>query len=109
MASRTRRSTVARERSAWVVTSPARTAGAVVTMVSQATRLVGSAARQKSRTASLIWSATLSGWPMETDSLVNRYRSALTERSSQRRKGSSGIEVRAIIGETHDGVQLQPA
>src|SRR4051794_33980514 len=33
--------------------------------------------------ASLIWSATLSGWPMDTDSLVNRYRSALTDWSSQ--------------------------
>ena len=33
---------------------------------------VGSALRQWSRIASLIWSATLSGWPMETDSLVNK-------------------------------------
>src|SRR5947209_20443559 len=66
--------------SAWVVISPATTARSVVTRVSQATRLVGSAWRQWSRTASLIWSATLSGWPMETDSLVNRYRSALTGR-----------------------------
>ena len=46
--------------------------GLVVTNVSQATRLAGSCARQKSRIASLTWSATLSGWPMETDSLVNR-------------------------------------
>ena len=66
------------DRSALVVISPATTARSVVTSVSQATRLVGSAARQWSRMASLIWSATLSGWPIETDSLVNRYRSALT-------------------------------
>src|SRR5262249_45736286 len=64
------------------VISPATTTRSVVTRVSQATRLSGSAARQWSRTASLIWSATLSGWPMETDSLVKRYRSVLTERSS---------------------------
>src|SRR5207249_7185466 len=52
----------------------------VVTSVSHATRLSGSCDRQKSSTASLIWSATLSGWPIDTDSLVNRYRSALTTR-----------------------------
>src|SRR6266478_5491228 len=76
--SRTRRSTMAGVRSASVVISPATTTRSVVTSVSQATRLVGSAARQWSRIASLIWSATLSGWPMETDSLVNRYRSEFT-------------------------------
>src|SRR5262249_25519893 len=75
---RTNLSTVARLRSAWVVTSPATTTRSVVTSVSQATRLSGSALRQWSSTASLIWSATLSGCPIDTDSLVNRYRSALT-------------------------------
>ena len=64
----------AADRSALVVISPATTARSVVTSVSQATRLIGSAVRQWSRTASLIWSATLSGWPIDTDSLVNRYR-----------------------------------
>src|SRR5688500_5798504 len=44
----------------------------VVTSVSQATRDLGSTLRIASRIASEIWSATLSGWPMETDSLVNR-------------------------------------
>src|SRR4051795_2050357 len=44
----------------------------VVTSVSQATRLAGSCLRIASRIASEIWSATLSGWPIETDSLVNR-------------------------------------
>src|SRR5262245_45292382 len=67
-------------RGALVVISPATMARLVVTSVSQATRLVGSWDRQKSRTASEIWSATLSGWPMDTDSLVNRKRS-LTENS----------------------------
>src|SRR5439155_15822142 len=71
-------STMAGVRSALVVISPATTTRSVVTSVSQATRLDGSAARQWSRMASLIWSATLSGWPMETDSLVNRYRSEFT-------------------------------
>ena len=72
---------MARLRSASVVISPATTTRSVVTRVSQATRLVGSAARQWSRMASLIWSATLSGWPIETDSLVNRYRSSLTDKT----------------------------
>src|SRR6516162_1451384 len=76
---RTSRSTTAGLRSARVVISPATTARSVVTRVSQATRLRGSAARQWSRMASLTWSATLSGWPIETDSLVKRYRSVLTE------------------------------
>src|SRR6266852_9525435 len=71
-------SSVMRHRSALVVISPATTTKSVVTSVSQATRLIGSAARQWSSTASLIWSATLSGWPMLTDSLVKRYRSTLT-------------------------------
>src|SRR6266404_2180424 len=78
MASRTIRSIVRRLRSALVVISPATTTRSVVTSVSQATRLVVSALKQWSRIVSLIWSATLSGWPMETDSLVNKYRSALT-------------------------------
>ena len=54
------------------VTSPATTAMPVETMVSQATRLLGSWAIISSRTASEIWSDTLSGWPMETDSLVKK-------------------------------------
>src|SRR5205807_493038 len=77
---RTILSTVERHRSALVVISPETMARSVVTMVSQATRLIGSADRQWSRMASLIWSATLSGWPIETDSLVKRYRSMLTVR-----------------------------
>jgi hypothetical protein len=42
----------------------------VVTIVSQATRAVGSWARIASRIESLIWSAILSGWPSVTDSDV---------------------------------------
>src|SRR5262245_51327590 len=68
-------STVAGDRSAFDVISPATTTRSVVTSVSQATRLIGSVARQWSRTASDTWSATLSGWPIDTDSLVNRKRS----------------------------------
>ena len=44
----------------------------VVTMVSQATRLMGSSARSASRTASEIWSAILSGCPSVTDSELKR-------------------------------------
>src|SRR4051794_12501375 len=85
------RSTAGLLRSALVVISPATTTKSVVTSVSQATRLKRSAARQWSRMASLIWSATLSGWPIETDSLVNRYRSLLTGLVLSR--GSGGILV----------------
>src|SRR6202046_305160 len=55
---------------ALVVTSPATITTPVLTSVSQATRPFGSAARMASSTASEIWSATLSGWPSETDSEV---------------------------------------
>src|SRR5688572_4485526 len=55
-----------------VVISPATMHCPVVTSVSHATRALGSLARIASRIASEIWSATLSGWPIETDSLVNR-------------------------------------
>src|SRR5262245_42036821 len=44
----------------------------VVTTVSQATLASGSLVRIASRTASEIWSASLSGWPSVTDSEVNR-------------------------------------
>ena len=53
-----------------VVISPATTARPVVMSVSQATRPFGSSVRTASRTASEIWSATLSGWPSVTDSEV---------------------------------------
>ena len=44
----------------------------VVTNVSQAIRASGSLDRNRSTIESLIWSATLSGWPSETDSEVKR-------------------------------------
>src|SRR5918999_219097 len=50
----------------------------VVTSVSHATRPIGSSARMASRTASEIWSASLSGWPSVTDSEVKRYRDGIT-------------------------------
>ncbi len=55
-----------------VVISPATMTRPVVTIVSQATLPRGSFRRISSRTASDIWSATLSGWPPVTDSEVNR-------------------------------------
>src|ERR1700679_2534359 len=55
---------------ALVVTSPATITTPVLTSVSQATRPLTSAARMASRMASEIWSATLSGWPSDTDSEV---------------------------------------
>src|SRR3954467_12093202 len=57
---------------AWVVISPAITTRPVLHSVSAATRDLGSCARMASSTASEIWSETLSGWPSETDSDVNR-------------------------------------
>ena len=53
--------------------SPANTHKPVFTRVSAATRALGSCANTASRMASEIWSATLSGWPSETDSDVKRY------------------------------------
>src|SRR5436190_22244113 len=58
---------------AFVVLSPARQTSPVVSNVSQATRAYGSCASMASRMQSEIWSAILSGWPIETDSLVKRY------------------------------------
>src|SRR3954462_12923300 len=57
---------------ALVVISPASTTRLSFTSVSAATRDRGSWARIASSTASEIWSATLSGWPSDTDSEVNR-------------------------------------
>ena len=54
------------------LTSPLTTARPVVTRVSQATLDSGSWLRNSSRMASEIWSATLSGWPSETDSDVKK-------------------------------------
>ena len=74
MTDRTRASMLVRVSGARVVTSPATQTKSVVQRVSTATRLSGSWTRQKSRTASEIWSETLSGWPSETDSDVNSRR-----------------------------------
>ena len=57
---------------ALVVISPARQTSPVVSKLSQATRAYGSCCKMASRMPSEIWSAILSGWPIETDSLVNR-------------------------------------
>src|SRR3954468_4342417 len=57
---------------ALVVISPASTTRLSFTSVSAATRERGSWARIASSTASEIWSATLSGWPSDTDSDVKR-------------------------------------
>src|SRR6188472_4340048 len=59
------------------VISPATTHRFVVTSVAHATRLLVSCSSIASRTASEIWSATLSGWPIETDSDVKKTRSAM--------------------------------
>src|SRR5437016_3960770 len=55
--------------------------------------------------ASLIWSATLSGWPMETDSLDQQYRSVLTIKrpSRGRRKVSGGCAAAAALAASIPG------
>src|SRR5690606_9570210 len=63
---------------AFEVISPASSTRPVVHRVSAATREVGSCASSASRTASDTWSATLSGWPSDTDSEVNRYSWAMS-------------------------------
>src|ERR1700749_5127144 len=70
----TPRTSVWKSTYALVVISPAITTRPVAVRVSQATRLVGSSARQASRIASEIWSAILSGCPSVTDSEVNKKR-----------------------------------
>src|SRR6476646_11282974 len=62
--------------------SPARTTRLVVVMVSHATRASGSFDRNRSTIASEIWSATLSGWPSDPDSEVNRYELRMRESRS---------------------------
>src|SRR4051812_16529259 len=57
-----------------VLTSPEMWTWPVVIIVSTATRLSGSSLSMASRTASLIWSAILSGCPSVTDSDVNKRR-----------------------------------
>src|SRR6185503_4586858 len=66
------RATCWKSTTAWVVISPAITTSPVLHSVSAATREYLSCARMASSTASEIWSATLSGWPSDTDSEVNR-------------------------------------
>src|SRR5687767_7109766 len=66
------RATASKLTRALVVISPASTTRLSFTSVSAATRERGSWARIASSTASDIWSATLSGWPSDTDSEVNR-------------------------------------
>ena len=68
----TPRTSSSRSTQASVVISPATIATPVLTSVSHATRARLSCASIASSTASEIWSATLSGWPSETDSDVNR-------------------------------------
>ena len=70
MSSTVLRTSASTSTQALVVTSPATMTTPVLTSVSQATRPRGSAVRIASSTASEIWSATLSGWPSETDSEV---------------------------------------
>src|SRR5436305_9379276 len=57
---------------ALLVISPASTTRLSLTSVSAATRELLSCFRIASSTASEIWSATLSGWPSDTDSEVKR-------------------------------------
>src|SRR3989442_15280972 len=66
------RATSAKLTCAPVVISPASTTRLSFTSVSAATRERGSCAKIASSTASEIWSATLSGWPSDTDSEVKR-------------------------------------
>src|SRR3954452_20674658 len=66
------RATASKVTRALVVISPASTTRLFLTSVSAATRERVSWAKIASSTASEIWSATLSEWPSDTDSEVNR-------------------------------------
>src|SRR6202011_2810768 len=65
--------------------SPAMWICPVIANASQATRPLGSFSRIASRTASEIWSASLSGCPSVTDSEVNRRRYAMLRSLTPRR------------------------
>src|SRR4249920_2158416 len=77
-------------RCAFELISPATTAMPVVHMLSQATRLYGSCSNMPSRTASLIWSHILSGWPSVTDSDVNMNRLTFASLVAGASSGSCG-------------------
>src|SRR6266700_7789834 len=77
-------------RCAFELISPATTAMPVVHMLSQATRLYGSCSNMPSRTASLIWSHILSGWPSVTDSDVNMNRLTFASLVAVASAGSCG-------------------
>src|SRR6187549_273146 len=66
------RTTCWKSTTAFEVISPARTTRPVLHNVSAPTRENLSCASSASSTASEIWSDTLSGWPSDTDSDVNR-------------------------------------
>src|SRR3954447_21054987 len=78
---------------ALVVISPASTTRLSFTSVSAATRERGSWARIASSTASEIWSATLSGWPSDTDSDVKRYSLIVFTVSGLDRKRPQGYQI----------------
>src|SRR5947209_5797943 len=77
----------------------------VVTSVSQATRPVGSARSTSSRTASEIWSATLSGWPSVTDSDVNRWMSRSLIVRTSGMKSTDGTAFQDAVEECRQGVK----
>src|SRR5919201_4896127 len=81
----------------FVVISPPTTTSPVVISVSQATRPAGSSASTASRTASEIWSATLSGWPSVTDSEVARERDGVTALGRSMRTTGCFIFVRELL------------
>src|SRR2546430_14276048 len=88
-------------RCAFELISPATTAMPVVHMLSHATRLYGSCSNMPSRTASLIWSHILSGWPSVTDSDVNMNLLMWCVRSSgivgEDRRDSIEQEIRQLV------------
>src|SRR5436190_18653137 len=83
------------------------TARPVVTSVSQATRLIGSWAKRASRTPSEMASANLSGCPLLTDSLVNKYLRPATRhlRDEHVRMRKNGKNEAEFIGRTVAGRQ----
>src|SRR5436190_2359400 len=92
--SRTRRGM---SRCAFELISPATIAMPVVHMLSHATRLYGSCSNMPSRTASLIWSHILSGWPSVTDSDVNMNRLTFASLVAVASSGSCGAVGKAAV------------
>src|SRR3569833_3823291 len=79
--------------------SPAMTTVLVVVSVSHAMRACGSLPRNRSTMPSEIWSATLSGWPSETDSEVKRNAARILYPCLKPPRNRTGADIKLLLYE----------